>query len=117
MGYGRYHTVNYRHTFLSQPTVRGHVKYQALDALVKATMPVGDVMGLYADAGVAYVGAKNHSSLRPVDKKFFAPEYGAGVLFNLSDNIQLQTGVKRIEGRHKVSNVNFVHAGLNVLLG
>jgi len=94
----------------------GTAKQQALDLVLKGTIPVGNNFGLFAEGGVAYVDNRIHPDIDHLRQHKWTPTFGAGGSYDIQ-NVRLNAGWKRLQGTANFHNVDYGYLGAQVYLG
>jgi opacity protein-like surface antigen len=93
-----------------------NVKAYTIDLVGKVTIPLSKLPGvlsyfsIYGKGGAAYANTKI-SGLIVKAKETVMPTYGAGIIFNFTDNIAVDASWTSVLGRNYVENSNDVITG------
>jgi len=94
----------------------GSAKQQALDLVIKGTVPLNYGFGIFAEGGLAYMEDKIHTQMTNFKEYKWAPTYGIGGSYDV-ENIRFNLGWKRFQNRGTIQNIDFGYAGISVFFG
>jgi outer membrane autotransporter protein len=94
--------------------VSGDIKEYAADITAKAIWPIADQVNPYLDLGAAYI----HSNLKLSDgfsqtESKYAPRYGTGIDFNITNHFATGISWNRINGTSSIPSADLLSVNFN----
>lgn len=97
------------------------IKQQAGEAAIKGIIPLADGFSLYGKGGLAYVDSTgnvhgaglNYNS----SSHDWRPLYGAGLSYDITQNVTADVSWTRIQNNNNISSINFTALGLTYYFG